>query len=209
MNHSLFAAFGALVVAGSLTLSAQTPTTPAPRPQTPTTPSPSTPARTDDKTMTVTGCLKAGDAATADGPTSRGTASGATFKLTNVVEDATSTNRPSASTPGAATPGAMSTSSAGKQYMLTADSGVNLSAHVNHQVRVTGKMSETADHSRETTSTPAAPGARPTDPAEPGSTVRPGETPTTRDHMTMDKASSTIAVSSVTMISSSCPGATQ
>jgi len=209
MNHSLFAAFGALAVAGSLTLSAQTPTTPAPRPQTPTTPSPSTPARTDDKTMTVTGCLKAGDAATADGATSRGTASGATFRLTNVVDDATSTNRPSAATPGAATPGAMSTSPAGKQYVLTADSGVNLSAHVNHQVRVTGKMSETADRSRETTSTPAAPGARPTDPAEPGSTVRPGETPTARDHMTMDKASSTIAVSSVTMISSSCPGATQ
>ena len=208
MNHSLFAAFGALAVAGSLTLSAQTPTTPAPRPQTPT-PSPTTPARTDDKTTTVTGCLKAGDVSTADGRTSRGTASGATFKLTNVVEDATSTNRPSASTPGTATPGAMSTSPAGKQYVLTADSGVNLSAHVNHQVRVTGKLSEMADHSRETMTTPAEPAARPTDPAEPGSTVRPGETPMARDHMTMDKASSTIAVSSVTMISSSCPGSTQ
>lgn len=208
MNHSLFAAFGALAVAGSLTLSAQTPTTPAPRPQTPT-PSPSTPARTDDKTMTVTGCLKAGDATTADDRSSRGTASGATFKLTNVVDDATGTDRPSAATPGAATPGAMSTSPAGKQYVLTADTGVNLAAHVNHQVRVTGKMAEMADHSRGTMSTPAEPAARPTNPAEPGSTGRPGETSMGRDHTTMDKASATIAVSSVTMISSSCPGATQ
>jgi hypothetical protein len=64
MNGAISLACGAIAVAGTLTLSAQTPPT---RPQTPTT-TPSTPQRSDDKrddnkTVTVTGCLKTWDAA--------------------------------------------------------------------------------------------------------------------------------------------------
>lgn len=205
MQHSIFAAFGAVAVAGTLTLSAQTPTPSAPRPQTP---SPSTATRTDDKTMSLTGCLKAQDASMDAGRpagATSGTAAGGKFVLTNIQGDSKDATKPSSPAPGATSPGA--TSNAGKQYLLTADAGVNLAAHLNHQVRVTGKLSAMDDHSRGTMS-PADP-AKPSDPMKPGSTARPGETPHTGDRMGADKSWSTLAVSSVTMISNSCTGATQ
>ena len=204
MKHSLFAAFGAVAVAGTLTLSAQTPTPSAPRPQTPT-PSPSTPSRTDDKTMTLTGCVKAADASTDAGrPTTSaaGTAATGKFVLTNIEGDTMATTKPEATTPGTTTPSG--TSNAGKQYALTADAGVNLAAHVNHKVRVTGKLSE-MDHSRSTMTPGDA--AKPSDPMKPGSPARPGEA--SHAGMGMDKAWSTLAVASVTMISSTCTGPTQ
>ena len=85
MTHSMIAACGVLV-AGTLTLSAQAPT---PAPQTPR-PSQTTPARTDDKTMTVTGCLKPADASqTAPAPSASPstTAPASRFLLTNVEPD--------------------------------------------------------------------------------------------------------------------------
>ena len=90
MKHAIVATCGALVVAGGLTISAQTPT-PA-RPQT-STPSPSTPSRTadNDKTITVAGCLKAWDATTggaaAAAPAATATSPVAKFVLTNVEEE--------------------------------------------------------------------------------------------------------------------------
>jgi hypothetical protein len=206
MTHALVTALGAIAVAGTMTLSAQTPTPPTPRPQTPA-PSPSTASRTDDKTMTLTGCLKPGSGAADSGRTTAGTPSGAassaatTFILTDVESDAmgsSTTPSPTGTTPGTSptpsttgtTPGTagtagagMSHASAGKQYTLAADAGVNLSAHLNHKVRVTGKLSEM--------------------PAASGSTARPGETSPTADRKAMDNGK-TLTVSSVTMISSSC-----
>ena len=208
MKHAIFAAVGALTVAGTVTLAAQTPQTPQ-RPQTPT-PSPTTPARTDDKTITATGCLKAWDASmdagrpgstTAPGSTTPSTAAAQRFVLSDVEPDTKGTM---GSTPGstgstagstASQPGAKAT---GKQYVLVAD-GVNLTPHLNHKVRVTGKVTEMADHSASGHTTTPAPTPDPS---------RPGETPRTGDRMAMDKAWSTIAVSSVTMVSATCTGAT-
>jgi hypothetical protein len=202
MKHSLFAAFGAVAVAGTLTLSAQTPTPPTPRPQTPA-PSPSTPSRTDDKTMTLTGCLKAQDASMdagrATSAPSAATAAAGKFVLTTVDGNSMGTSKPDSTTPGSTTPGA--SNAGGKQYALTADAGVNLAAHVNHQVRVTGKLSDASDHSGGTMA--HDPAAKP-DAAKPSSTARPGEATPSADRANMGKAWPTLAVSSVTMISSSC-----
>jgi hypothetical protein len=189
MKHSLSAALGAIAVAGTLTLSAQTPTPPTPRAQTPT-PSPSTPSRTDDKTMTLTGCLKAQDASMdagrpASAPSS-GTAAAGKFVLTTVEGNSMATSKPDATTPGSTMPSA--SNAGGKQYALTAGAGVNLAAHVNHQVRVTGTLDAAAK----------------ADPTKPSSTARPGEASPSGDRMGMDKAWPTLAVTSVTMISSSC-----
>ena len=202
MKHSFFAAFGAVAVAGTLTLSAQTPTPPTTRPQTPA-PSPSTPSRTDDKTVTLTGCLKAQDASMdagrATGAPASGTAAAGKFVLTAVEGNSMGTSKPDATTPGSTTPSA--SNAGGKQYALTADAGVNLAAHVNHQVRVTGKLSDANDHAGGTMA--HDPAAKP-DAAKPGSTARPGEATPSGDRMGMDKALPTVTVASVTMISSSC-----
>jgi hypothetical protein len=198
-KHAIIAAFGAVAVASTMSLSAQT----QPRPTTPR-PSPSTPSRTDEKTTTVTGCLKAWDAvagAPAAGTTPSATAPGAPanrFVLTNIEPNPM--NAPSEGAParagGAGTMG-------GKQYVLTADTGVNLAAHLNHKVRVTGKAITTTEHSApdasrppETTRPDEVPAPRPTDP------------PRTADPADMTKAWTTLAVSSVTMISATCAGAT-
>ena len=175
MKHAIFAT---LVVAGGLTLSAQTP--PAPRPQAPT-PSPSTPSRSDDKDkiVTVAGCLKAWDATT---PVAK-------YVLTNVEEDP-------ATVPTETKPAAGAVSAMSKQYVLVADSSVNLSPHVNHKVRVTGKITPAMEHS-------AAPTTRPADPATPTETPR-----TSTDRTGTDKMWSTLTVSSLTMVSATCPGAT-
>jgi hypothetical protein len=190
MTHSLSGALGALAVAGTLTLSAQTPTPSAPRPQTPS-PSPSTSSRSHDKTLTLTGCLKAQDADPGrPNSTASGTATASKFVLTNVQGDSMAMVKPGATTPGTKTRTAIA---------LTADAGVDLAAHVNHQVRVTGKHTEM---------TPADPAATPGDPLKPDSTASPGETPPTGNRTGPDRTS-TLAVSSVTMISSSCTAATK
>ena len=188
MTHAIFATCGALVVAGGLALSAQTPT--QPRPQTPAG-SPSTPSPTDDRTVTAAGCLKAWEATTggaaAAPPAASATSPVAKYVLTNVEEEATSTR-------GETKP---STSTMTKQYILVPESGVNLAAHLNHKVRVTGKVSPTMEHS-------AAPITRPSDPAKPDQTPRTG-----MDRTGMDKGWSTLTVSSLTMVSATCPSATE
>ena len=78
-----------------------------------------------------------------------------------------------------------------------ADSAVNLAAHLNHKVRVTGKVAPMMEHS-------AAPATRPSDPAKPTETPHTG-----MDRTGMDKAFSTLTVSSLTMVSATCPGATE
>ena len=187
MTHSMIAACGVLV-AGTLTLSAQAPT---PAPQTPR-PSQTTPARTDDKTMTVTGCLKPADASqTAPAPSASPstTAPASRFMLTNVEPDGGtpgSSSSASAAKPAKPapedSPAAGTMSGAGKQYVLVPDAGVNLAAHLNHKIRITGKLSDKAD-------------TKTTAPAE----TRTGATATTP---------ATIAVSAVTMVSASCTPAT-
>jgi hypothetical protein len=200
MKHPIILACGAVTVASTLTLAAQTPPTPQTPKPSPTAPAP---ARTDEKTTTVTGCLKAWDAATnapATGtPTTPGTTAGAPasrFVLTNVQPD-TMARSESATTPGASSATAMGP----KQYVLTADAGVNLAAHLNHQVRVTGKVTTMADHS-------AAGSTRPGDPARPGTEPKPTDPPRTTDKNDMAKTWSTLAVTSVTMVSATCTGAT-
>jgi hypothetical protein len=186
MRNAIFAACGALTLASAMTLSAQTPA----RPQTPN-PAPSTPSRTDDKTITVTGCLKAWDQATgtasATAPSTSAPAPAAKFVLTNIEAD--SGTRADGAKP--------STGTAGKQYIVTAaDSTINLSTHLNHKVRLTGKVASTMEHATPSTTT------RPSDPAKPDQPAR------TDMDRTMDKSWSTLAVSSLTMVSANCPSAT-
>jgi hypothetical protein len=200
MKHAIIAACGAFTVAGTLTLAAQTPPQ-APRPAPST---PSTPTRSDDKTLTVVGCLKAWDATT--GAPATGTTAGAPasrFVLTNVEPDSKDATATTPSTSGTTGKTSMGT----KQYVLTADTGVNLAAHLNHKVRITGKESTMAEHSAAgaATTTP-----RPSEPARPGempapAPADPGRTAPGHD---MAKAFTTVAVSSVTMISITCTGAT-
>lgn len=216
MKHAIIAACGAVTVAGTIALSAQTPPTPA-RPQTPQ-PSQSTPSRTDDRTTTLTGCLKAWDA-TMSGPSAGAVTPGATagstpaapggkFVLTNVRPDSGGTAASGSATTSAPTTMPSAGNGDTKQYVLTADSGVNLAAHNNHQVRVTGKVEAMADHSA-------------MDNAKPGATARPGEmtpgssagattdqTRTSTDRNNMGKAWPTMTVSSVTMISATCTNPT-
>ena len=186
MTHPMIAACGVLV-AGTLTLSAQAP---APAPQTPR-PSQNTPARTDDKTMTVTGCLKPADAsqaAPAPSATPSPAAPASRFMLTNVEPDtgspaggSTAAAKPAKPAPEESPAAGTMTNAAGKQYTLVPDAGVNLAPHLNHKVRITGKLSDKAE-----TKTVA--------PAEPRASA-----------MT---APATIAVSAVTMVSATCTPAT-
>jgi hypothetical protein len=206
MKHAIIAACGAFTVAGTLTLAAQTPPQ-APRPAPST---PSTPTRSDDKTLTVVGCLKAWDATTGAPATGTATTPGTTagapasrFVLTNVEPDSKDATATTPSTSGTTGKTSMGT----KQYVLTADTGVNLAAHLNHKVRITGKESTMAEHSAAgaATTTP-----RPSEPARPGempapAPADPGRTAPGHD---MAKAFTTVAVSSVTMISTTCTGAT-
>ena len=138
------------------------------------------------------------DAARPTSTPSSGSAAAAKYVLTNVEGNPMGTTKPDATTPGSTTPSATSNAS-GKQYALTADAGVNLAAHVNHQVRVTGKLSGMDDRSMA-----HDPAAKPGDPATTAPTARPGDPSPSGDRVGMDKAWETLAVSSVTMISSSC-----
>jgi hypothetical protein len=82
------------------------------------------------------GALKAQEASVDAGrPTS--TPSSATtaadkFMLTNIEGNSIGATKPNATTPGPTTP-STSPSASGNQYVLTADAGVNLAAHVNHR----------------------------------------------------------------------------
>jgi hypothetical protein len=104
---------GVIALSSLAVVGAQTPQSPPPTPTTPQTPSASSmePKKADGKTITVTGCIAAGETPN-------------TFKLTNV-----------------APAGAAEATAAAKlapSYALTADSSINLSEHVGHKVEATG-----------------------------------------------------------------------
>ena len=79
------------------------------------------------------------------------------------------------------------------QYSVTADSSaVNLSSHVNHKVRITGKA------------TPASPSTTPSELSTPG--ARPGDPERTVERMStaIPKPMATLAATSLTMVSATC-----
>lgn len=204
MNYSILAACGAVTLASAMTLSAQTPAPPATRPQPP---APTPPAMTDQSSVTVTGCLKTWDATMGDGaaqpmakpgdPMAKPDAPMASTRwlLTNVQADKATGQTPS-QTPSAGAAGAAT--SQASQYVVMAGTGVNLSAHVNHQVRITGTAGAGMGHSNMDHA--AKPGEKPM--ARPGEvTPAPGMA---ADHRMDDKKSATLTATSVTMISATC-----
>lgn len=223
MNNAIVAACGALALASTMTLSAQTP---APTPAPPGWPKATTPAEPGQKpamgAMTLTGCLKAADgttgaaqgAATAKpGATTPGSVMpAARFLLTDVSMDGQMRGGPMGTpTTGAPAPGAATGAAAHAmptQYTVVGASGVDLSAHVGHKVSLTGTMAgahsmpgmmpgdkPTAMPGDKPMAKPDMPAMRPTDAPKPA---------TGMDHMGADKGAATFTVSSVTMISASC-----
>jgi hypothetical protein len=182
-----FLATATFAMLGSLTVAAQTPTPSSSRPQPPSAPmTGQADQKADQKSVTLTGCLKAWDASMDASRGSAGAAreTGATtakFMLSNANDDTTGGNGSATMTTGS------KASAAATQYTLTAGTGVDLSAHVNHQVRVTGMRQDAAA----TSVAPSGPMANQT---------RSGDA----QKMTGDKAVQTLTVSSVTMISSTC-----
>lgn len=129
MRTNIFAtACGVLALAG-FTGSAQTPQTP---PTQPTTSSAAARPASDDKpTVTVTGCLTGDSKASSSASPTGASRAAAKYVLTNVQE----TGAPASSTPSAG---------AGKSYVLKSDASVDLSAHVNHKVQITGSLDKSA-----------------------------------------------------------------
>jgi hypothetical protein len=218
MTRTMLAAAGACAVAATVTLAAQTPTTPPTTTQPPT----ATQQRDTKDAITVTGCLKTWDdamkgsttGARTPGTTATSPGTAARYVLTNAEEGmgktSSSSTSPSTSpstsgTPSTSTPSTSGTSGSSrasdddKKYIVTAESGVSLSQHVNHQVRITGKKTE-ASSSRSTTS--STPSTQPSRPGEPSTTSRGSMS---GDDMNLD----TIVASSVTMVSATCPAGTQ
>jgi hypothetical protein len=182
MTRTMLAACAIGAFAASTTIGAQTPPPPKPQPSTP-------PMASQDKdTVTLTGCLKAWDSSvagtgTSTTPSTTGTTAASKFMLTNVEPDAASATKPAAA----------------QYYAVMAESSaVNLSAHLNHKVRVTGK--KTAAHTSTTRPDPAKPGEPKPDPSKPSAGIISGDA--------AHKELGTVTVSSVTMISSTCPSAT-
>lgn len=175
MKHAILGACSALVMAGGLTVSAQTVRPPSPQP------TPSTPARTDSNTITVTGCLQGLDAT---GAPALSPATATRYLVAN-IEPATPT---SGAEPGER--GSAATEATAPQYVLMAEPSVNLAQHVNHKVRLTGKV---------TAPEPSTLDAMPADPPKAGEMprTRPGGHDTT-------KALPTLTVSSVTMVAATC-----
>ncbi len=181
MTRTIFATGGAFALAATITLAAQTPPPPTQRPAPP---SPGTTVQADPNTVTLTGCLKAWDAATTGLPP--GPANGR-FLLTSVEATAAG-----ATTPGMATKPAPSAT----QYIVTASAGVNLTAHVNHKVRIAGTtMPAFAPEPRPADAKPEAmPAAKPGDPAMPSPAAA--------------SAWKSLNATSVSMVSATCPTAT-
>ena len=134
--------------------------------QSPSTSTPSSSASQTPPAITVTGCLTSDQAAGATGTS--GTAGAAAtaasgFKLTNAMAgaaaDKASGTAGATAAPGAApsaAAGAASSAASGQTYTLGGNTS-ELSKHVNHQVRITGKLAPAAAASK--SSTPAAPGS--------------------------------------------------
>ena len=145
-RRSLYGSITAMTIAGALTLSAQTPSTPQ------TTP------RTDDQrsgseqTVTVTGCLQQNSGTGMSGAGSAGSTGSATSGGTGSTAGSTTSTGASGSSQGRSSnfvlanakiaPGS-STSGLGTttRFSLTGMSDAELSKHLNHQVEVTGRLS--------------------------------------------------------------------
>jgi hypothetical protein len=152
MARHIFAACGALAIAG-VALSAQS-TTPAPS-------SPPSQPSAAAGTVTVQGCLKPasgamGGATTTGTPGTTGTtgtagatgagAAGAQFILTDA--------KPAAGS-GSPTAGTSGSSATANEYQLRAEgTSVNLSQHVNHQVELTGRVASASSSSAPSAATP-------------------------------------------------------
>jgi len=211
MNSSILAAFGALALAGTITLSAQTPAaTPAP-PAWPQATAPAEPRQQPAMgTMTVTGCLKTSDgpmggdrgaAATTPGAATPGAMKADVhYMLTDVTVD------------GQMQGGAMGTPAPGApahamitNYMVVGASGVDLSAHVGHKVSITGTAADAhpAMGTRPMAKSADMPMGTPEMPA-----TRPGDAPRPStlgmDQMGAHKGARMLTASSITMISATC-----
>lgn len=184
MRNAMFATCSALALASAVTLSAQTPSLPRPgAPQ----PSATTPARTDDRSITVTGCLKAWEPKTEETPGAPNRANTAVaagtdkFLLANVEGE------------GNGTPGATTTPGL-KQYMVMGDSGVNLAPHLNHKVRITGKVEAKPP-------VPPVPAPTTAEAQAQKETATPGTAPA---HPKDEDAISSLTASAITMVAETC-----
>lgn len=130
-----------VIFAGAIAAGAQEPTT-----------STSTSQQRSD-TITATGCLQEGSAAagSAASSTPSATPSGA-FMLTNAKKTEASPSSSSTSTAGTTSSSATGTSGSatGTTYLLDG-SAVDLKAHVNHQIQVTGKLEASSSSTTSTT----------------------------------------------------------
>lgn len=195
MTLHILAACGALAVAG-VVIGAQTP----PPSQPPTTrPPAATEPRADRDSrapVTLTGCVKPLDASmasrrgreTAEAATStdRSGSDAKQYVLTNVEPAAgSSATKPSTTPAGsAASHAAMSDT-----YILKAGaSSVNLSAHVNHKVEVTGTRSDDKSSGASTAAKPGTPGS-----------------PARGEGADDDDTPATLTVTALKMVSTTCP----
>lgn len=187
MRSRIFAACAALAIAG-LTLSAQTPT---PRPSQPQTPPPAT-ASSDQKPMTVTGCLKPWSASTMGGGTPATPEAGAPMATTGADAQYVLTDVDD----GSRKPGSTETplSKPHAMYLVKAmDASVNLGQHVNHKVQVTGTVSADSSLKMPSTASPTTPSPKPADPPPPS-----------RDTSSAAGKPATFTVSAITRVSATC-----
>jgi hypothetical protein len=201
MSTHIFTAFGVLVVAG-FTASAQTPQT---TPSQPTSPATSQKPMDAGGPVTVTGCLAAWDGksmsssgpgtdvgvtGSSSAPASGATGAGASYVLTSVQQG---------TGPAPTTSSASSAGVAGK-YLLKADSTVDLSAHLNHKVTVTGTLDKmSADRGSGVSA--GVPGS--TDPPRTDKPATASGSAHAHDMGSMKPQ--TLKVTSVTMVSATCP----
>lgn len=183
-RYALGATCGAITLASTITLSAQAPAQPSPsaRPQAP---APTEPAKVNKDAFTVTGCLSEAQAAGSTAPADATATPGSTRYM---LKDAVA-NQPIGDRAGGTPPLHAPTSF----VVVAATPDVNLGAHLNHMVRVTG-----------TVKSDMAAGHMPEMP-----TTRAGEAPSAAsapmDMATADKKKSmTLMATAVTMISATC-----
>lgn len=192
MKNPLIAMCGALVMAAAASAAAQTPE------QRPTT---STASSAESvKSVTISGCLKPADPASLSAPSARTTESPA-LGGPNVMT--TDYRLEKAEMKGA--PAAGSTASTHDAYVVRAESAsVNLAAHLNHTIEVTGVVAPTTTDPKAGTlgATPASPETTTTPPPPAG---RPAEGATMPDRsMAHGMSTPVVTVTAVKMISATC-----
>jgi hypothetical protein len=178
MTRTIAATCGALAVA-AIAASAQVPPS-----STPSAPRPAQSTRTmsEDKTVTVTGCVKPWGPGEAPPPlsapsTSRPTDPVAAMRAGDSAKYSLSNVQ------------AVGEEAVASSYSLTAVSTVNLAAHVNHKVEVSGTVMRDVTEPPSATTAPA-PAATP---------------PTTAAAIAAARATPTLRVTSLKMVATSCP----